>query len=388
MNCCCDNETENCAPKFSKEIADAVFDIKVILGSFGILLSLFALGLIGLLKFYKKFVYRLVMYLMAINIMQALCMVIELIPVDVTENGCIMIRNGRGWSEVCKALGYLDAVTDWMIDFVIIWIILYMLKLSWQLHRLQSNQHTTSPPNPTLRKVSHIREIVGVILLVFSPFLFCWIPFVRNMYGISGLWCWIKTVSDEGCTNKNIQRFSLPLMMVMYYAPVIGMLIFVLISMVLIIILLQKSSKNLHGAVHQRYQSSMKHIGFVLIYPLIYWLFCVLLLINRVYSSIYTYRRHHPYNYPLWIIDAVADPGLILIPALAFLLHPRVRKKAIAAIACRSSLQSSVSAHTKYSVPPEDDDISEGFTIRPTTTASGRYGSTNGSILFLTVNEK
>ena len=74
-----------------------------------------------------------------------------------------------------------------------------------------------------------------------------------------------------------------------------------------------------------------------------------------------------------------------MIPALAFLLHPRVWKKA-RAIVRRSSLQSSVSAHTKYSVPPEDDDISKGYTIHPTSTASGRYGSTNSGVLFLTVN--
>lgn len=151
---CFDNETA----VFLKKVANAIFDIKVILSSFGILLSLLAIGLIVLLKFYKKFVYRLVMYLMAVNIMQALCIIIELIPVDVTKSNSIMIKSpDRGWSKVCKALGYLDTVTGWMINFVIIWIILYMLKLSWQLHRLQSSQHnmcTASPvpPNPTLSK--------------------------------------------------------------------------------------------------------------------------------------------------------------------------------------------------------------------------------------------
>ena len=125
----------------------------------------------------------------------------------------------------------------------------------------------------------------------------------------------------------------------------------------------------------------MKHIGFVLIYPLIYCLFCLLLLINRIYSSVHTYSKNNPNNYPLWIIHAVADPSLVLIPALAFLLHPCVWKKVIA---CQTSPQDSITAHTKYSVPPEDDDISEGYTIRPN---SGLYGSTNSSVLFLTVNK-
>ena len=164
----------------------------------------------------------------------------------------------------------------------------------------------------------------------------------------------------------------------MFYGPVVGIIIFVLISMILIITILWRSSKNLHGAVRLCYESSIKQIGFVLIYPLIYCLFSLLLLINRVYSAVHTYSNgHNSPNYLLWIFHAVAGPSLFLIPSLAFLLHPHVWKKVICK-ACQISPQSPVSAHTKYSVPPEDDDISEGYTIRPT---GDLYGSTNRSIL-------
>jgi hypothetical protein len=177
--------------EFSKKIADVIFDLKMALGSLGTLLSLFAIVLVAASRIYKQFVYRLVMYLMAVNITQALCQIIELIPVEVTEDDRITMRNGTGWEEVCAVFGYLDIVTAWMGNFVIIWIILYMLNLSWQLHRLQSNQQATYTP-PNANKKSHAREIIGVLLLVFSPFLFSWIPFAMHMYGISGLWCWSK----------------------------------------------------------------------------------------------------------------------------------------------------------------------------------------------------
>ena len=135
------NKTENCF-KFSKNIADVVYDLKVVMCSIGILLSLFAIVLIGLSKIYKQFVYRLVMYLMAVNIIQALCQVIVLIPVEVNENDRITIRNGTGWTEVCAILGYLYVVTAWIDNFVIIWIMLYMLMLGWQLHRLRSGEQS------------------------------------------------------------------------------------------------------------------------------------------------------------------------------------------------------------------------------------------------------
>ena len=277
------NGTDHCL-EFSKKIADVIFDIKIVMGSLGILLSLSAIVLVTVSKIYKQFVYRLVMYLMAVNVTQALCQIVELIPVEVTEEEHITLRNGTGWEEACAVLGYLDIVTAWMGNFVIIWIMLYMLRLSWQLHRLQSSQHHTIPPPraPNANKTSHTREISSVLFLVFSPFLFSWIPFVVHMYGISGLWCWIKTASDNGCNDRSFQHLSLALMMGMFYGPLVGILIFGLVCMLLIIILLRRSSKKLHGAVRQRYQSSMKEIGLVLIYPIVYSLFCFFPLVNRI----------------------------------------------------------------------------------------------------------
>ena len=102
--------------------------------------------LVAASRIYKQFVYRLVLYLMIVNITQALCQIIELIPVEVTEDDRITMKNGTGWEEGCAVLGYLDVVTAWMGNFVIIWIMLYMLKLSWQIHRLPSNQYQAIPP--------------------------------------------------------------------------------------------------------------------------------------------------------------------------------------------------------------------------------------------------
>ena len=158
--------------KFSKSVANVVLYLKVILGSSGVLLSVCPIALIGLSRIYKRFVHQLVMYLMAVNIAQALCQVIELIPVEVAQEERMTIRNGTGWKEVCALLGYLDIVTAWMRNLVIIWIMLYMLTLSWRLHRLQSSQQATPPSNNN----SHTCEIIGVLLLVFSLFFSAGFP--------------------------------------------------------------------------------------------------------------------------------------------------------------------------------------------------------------------
>ena len=164
--------------------------------------------------------------------------------------------------------------------------------------------------------------------------------------------------------------------MIMFYGPLMGILIFGLVCMVAIIVLLRRSSRDLHGALCQCYRSSMKEIGLVLIYPIVYCLFCFLLLVNRIYSTTHTNSNDYPQNYPLWVIHAVADPGRILIPALAFLLHPQMWKNVRV---CGTSPTNAVSAYTKFSVPPEGEDISEGYTIRP---GDGGYGTAVRNVLF------
>ena len=112
--------------EFSKKVANDIFIIKVFFGSFGLLVSLIVIILIGTTKIYKQFVYRLVAYLMTVNVLQALCQVLELIPIEVTEDEHITIRNGTAWTDLCRVLGYFDIVTSWNGNFVIIWTMLYI----------------------------------------------------------------------------------------------------------------------------------------------------------------------------------------------------------------------------------------------------------------------
>jgi hypothetical protein len=69
-----------------------------------------------------------------------------------------------------------------------------------------------------------------------------------------------------------------------------------------------------------------------------------------------------------------------VLPALAFLLHPYVWKTFLrqSICPCRSP-DDAVSAYTKYSVSPEDSDISEGINIEPT---GDGYGSVNTGVFF------
>ena len=310
------------------------------------------------------------MYLMVVNTLLALFQILELIPIEVTEQDYIAVRNGSGWQKACSVIAFLDVGTSWMGNLVIIWTMLYMLSLSWQLHRLKTSRR--SEPQGRVK----VGEIVGVVLMVFSPFLISWIPFVMDMYGPSGLMCWIRTADKNSCGDSRFQHLSAALMMLMFYGPLVAIVVFGLVCMIVIILLLHRTSKHLHGGIRQRYQSSMKEMGTLLVYPLIYCFFCCIMLVTRIYSYTHTYSTDRPPYYPLWIIHSVADPSRIVIPALAFLLHPYVWKSFLNR---RSSSSDVTSVYTKYSVPPEDEDIDEGITIQPT---DDNYGSFKSSLLF------
>ena len=362
--------------EFSKSVADDIFIIKVFFGSLGVLLSLVVSILIRVTKLHKQFVYRLVMYLMIVNTFQAVCQVLEILPIEVagTPRGHIEIKNSTGWPEACSFLGYFDIVTSWNGNFVVVWIMLYMLAISWKIYKyekymLQEQFWRQAGEEYQQRKNSSIcGEVIGVISVLLGPLFFSWIPFIKNMYGPSGVWCWIKTIPTSGCGDKRFQDWSISLMMVMFYGPLVGILMFGVLCMLAIIILLWKSSKHLYGWNRQKYRSSIKEIGIVLVYPVVYCIFCIFLLMNRIYSVTHTKVDDH--FYPLWIIHAIADPGRIVIPAVAFLLHPHVWKKVCRTISPNELSRSEV---TGFYIPPEDEDVGEGIVIKPS--QQNDYGS-------------
>ena len=171
--------------QFSRDVAQTIFIIKVVLSSFGIFVSLFVILLIGFMKTYKQFVYRLVIYLMAINTLLALFQVLELIPIVVNDENLIVVRNGEGWQEACVIIGYMDTAIVWMSNLLIIWTMLYMLSQSWQLYRFSLMQ--SSPQGLITGSRAKICEIGGVLFIIVASFLVTWIPLLFDMYGPSGL---------------------------------------------------------------------------------------------------------------------------------------------------------------------------------------------------------
>ena len=135
---------------------------------------------------------------------------------------------------------------------------IFLLKLSWKIYSPQK----TNVQNQifSCQKKYKVHEVLGVIFVLVCPFLFGWIPFVNNMYGASGPWCWIRTFDKNGCGDRSFQQLSLILMMAMFYGPLICILVFGLLSMFAVIFLLWRNSIHYHGGNRQKHQNIVKEI--------------------------------------------------------------------------------------------------------------------------------
>ena len=309
---------------FSPEVENVVIRLKATLGGITIVVSLLAILLIVMTKKYKDFTFRLVLYLMIIDILQAVAMCLALSPIHISEKKhAAQVRNSEGWEDFCEVTGFLLMTTMWMGNIVIIWILVHLLSLGWRLYRLQ----VTSVDENEIAQVLNDNvskgkwEIAGVVFMLIAPFLIGLTPFFisDDMYGISGLWCWIK-VLHSSCGDRD--PTPLTVVLVFFYAPLILIVFFSVIAMCATIILVCYGAVRRHGkTIVDQHQRRMKEIMLVLAYPMLYCTVCLLLLANRIYSIA---RPSSTPFIPLWMTHTVADPVRVMLPAVAFLLHPYV----------------------------------------------------------------
>ena len=355
MNSIVNNMSNESCYRFSNSQFSLVLRVKISMDSLGILACLVALAVIILSKAYKRLIFRLVLYFILADIFQAITHIIELTPIE-HVNGEVIVKEGA--DGLCAFYGFLDQTALWMCNVAIIWNVLYNL---WTAKELLGAQRGAII-NPDNSKTSIKTELVGLFCLLIFPFTFNWIPFIWNMYGISGLWCWIKE-SRGYCEDYEL---GLALIFSMYYGPLIIIITFTFVSFMVIGGILCKGAQV--GIAKEKYTRGVKDTVLIAIYPLVYNLICLLPIANRIYSASNGSRGREPF-FPLWIAHTLAEPARVLIPPIAFLLHPTSWKTMFS----KDAGNRTSSIH----IEPEDEDIGTPITIQ--TSDSRRkvhYGTT------------
>ena len=297
-----------------------------------------AVILIIVLKQYRTFLHRLVLYLMVAAGVYSLSFFLEITPVYHDSEG-VSVR--KGLEGLCAAIGFFTQIMAWIFHIIITWIVVYLTLLAVFKYQANKRKH----------------EAIGLITVFVLPFAFNWIPFIQNMYGLSGFWCWIKP-AEGGCngdhTLGDLYQFGL------HYAPAALVVIFTYVAFTTIVIVLckERATTNSTGAAHSQ---AVKEALPLLAYPLIYNIFFVPVFVNRIYYAIAVSKGEKP-NYPLFLAHAILEAMRMLLAALGFLLHPNILKK----VFCKKPMSNTQRTATEFVVSNEFSE-EEPLVIRGTT---------------------
>lgn len=292
----------------TKEQDTAIFVTKLIILVFSLVINIAAIITLIFFRSYKRFVFRLVLCLLAASLLGVVIQILEIIPLDHSEFP-ITVRSG--WESACAAFGFLDQVAIWMSNFVIIWIVLFLCWLMIQ-PRDKISLFTTD--------VS-VREAVSICCCFLVPFTFNWIPFTTDYFGASGHWCWIKLTKadDSSCEHSRDIGSGAKFMFLFYYGPLLLIMLFASVVSVIAVIMW---CKNLARS------DPIKGMIFIVVYPIVFNLVCCIVTANRIEEMRRVKANMMP-NFGLWLGHAIADPARTLLPALFFLLQfliPTTRK--------------------------------------------------------------
>lgn len=287
-----------------------------------VLTSLIAISFIAVFKQYQKFTYRLILYLQIAVLFVSLAFLMGTVPVYHNGNGVATIR--KRTMGLCVAGGFLSQWSLLTEHLIVAWIVVYVLLLAaW---------------NYNANKCKH--EVWGILISVFLPLTFNWIPFIHNMYGLSGLYCWIRLTQDD-CHSDYV--FGATLQFMLLYVPIVLLVLFSLIVCTIAMARLRTAFTPAH------HRHLLKRSLRLLVYPFIYAILWALVIINVIVHDV-RIRKGDPPIFALWMAGVIAGPLRLLFPPVAYILHPQTLKK----LCCKKEDENEDLTATVYVVSHEN----------------------------------
>ena len=197
------------------------------------------------------------------DILESLTNILEWLPVHSGDNGVVTVKTG--WGGMCTAAAFADQISTWMETLVICWIVLYMLTLTIRILKTPT-EYDQLPDDNEVQGIKFSKaELFGVLFCMFFPFMFNWLPFIWNMYGLLGAWCWIKLIRGD-CHSD--YKLGLSLMLALLYGPLLLVILFAFFTLAFIVIILCVKLRG-HEDENAMYRRGMLEIVLLMAYPLI-----------------------------------------------------------------------------------------------------------------------
>ena len=267
-------------------------------GACSLLFCTLAVVILIALRLYKHLVYRLAMYQMFGAGLEGLsnCLLLMLYGYHNTLYYRVSCKFTAFLTEYCNLVNIM--FTGWLTFHLFCYIVFLksMKKLEW----------------------------LYVSSSFIVPILFNWIPFIHNIYGMSGAWCFIRSWKDNCATVKYIE--GIVEQFVLFYGPATVLLTLNIIAVVTIFaVLLRRVCKNNESQTENYYKplrdknqyvKAIKQLLPLLAYPIIYSVFFIFPLANRIFMA-----TSHSVNYNLLMMHGVLYSSSGVFAALALMVH-------------------------------------------------------------------
>ena len=250
-------------------------------GTVSALCCIFVICLIFLLKKHYFFIQRMILYHCLATLFRSLSVILRFHRLGYETESTAQ-------DTVCIISGFTSQLTLWslMTGYSVITFILLMTGV---FHK----------------NVARLERLY-VVLIFALPFTFNWIPFIGNSYGRAGLWCWIRNVNYDDCTQHHLgDTFR----HILWHVPFFG-LFFVMIPTYLLTIAYvarQRFCKLKRNAdmSHDREVERLRNHTNEEVWPILFFpigvLFCnIFILIDTFYS----FTSTDP-SYAIWILHGI-----------------------------------------------------------------------------------
>ena len=290
------NITQPCPP-FDEKIYAQAAAVTAASGFISFLANCFVIFVIVLFKKWRFFYQRLILYLTIAATFMSLSII--LVRADYDN------QTEAPYTNYCVFAGFFIQESGWMVFNAVTSIIIFLTISIFST------------------KKSEKFEPVFLIYIFLFPLTFNWIPFIKLTYGKAGATCWIRSLND----NCEKDLFGQTLQLVLWYIPIYMSIFMLIIVYTIILVKLHLTKKQWMGnpdieteKIRQQMKQEFKPL---LAYPLIFFLFNIMLFIIRILSN--QNKTHLPPA--LWFIGGVIYPLQGSIIAITFALDPETRRR-------------------------------------------------------------
>ena len=300
----------------------------------GTLAGISAVLLVIMSKTYKFLVFRLILYLSLFNLGFSVVLGLEVLSADVSkpDNETLSIKSG--WEGFCSFLGFADVYFNNSRTLMALVMSIYVFLMTVCKIEMKHKQ----------KKL----EVVGLVAVIFVSFLFPWIPFVFDGYGLSGVWCWIKdpdnTSNSAGVLGAKVGADIAPQF-------IMSVTCVVLIGGI-IIVFCAGLGWTKGSSLHDEHMTLTKKVLPLLIYPAMYAIVTFFNGANIIFVSIAKYN-----NIALSItVVSVLQIVQLFLP-LSLLLHAKMKSMLSVTCCSKGKTASAVAEGMSLQLPSSSSNV-------------------------------